>query len=170
MGSNSQNQATGPTGNGMQINLYERFNTNEVLRVQEAWAQAVIDQDAEALLGLYDFDREGGPILFKPTLSMDIRTDRPGTESYFIGGDPRYAYDKGFLNHGWVSVRFESAAGPVFEAGGRACVDMGQYVFETPDGEFVRADYTFSYHKPNGAILITLHHSSLVWAPDPGEH
>ncbi len=149
----------------MELFIYDRFTKEEVEAAQARWAAAVIGQDLETLLSLYDFNREGGPLLFKPTLSCDIRTDVDGTRSYFVGGDGRYPYDQGFIKKGWKSVRFESAAGPVFEAGGRAAVDMGTYYFTTETGDVVPADYTFSYHKPNGQLLITVHHSSLVWEP-----
>ena len=104
----------------MELFIYDRFTKEEVEAAQATWAAAVIGQDLETLLSLYDFNREGGPLLFKPTLSCDIRTDVDGTRSYFVGGDGRYPYDQGFIKKGWKSVRFESAAGPVFEAGGRA--------------------------------------------------
>ena len=37
---------------------------------------------------------------------------------------------------------------------------MGHYYFSAPDGSVVKADYSFSYHKRDGRVLITLHHSS----------
>ena len=33
------------------------------------------------------------------------------------------------------------------------------------DGNATRADYTFAYHKLEGRVLISLHHSSLTWFP-----
>ena len=33
------------------------------------------------------------------------------------------------------------------------------------DGNATRAYYTFAYHKIDGRVLISLHHSSLTWLP-----
>ena len=70
---------------------------------------------------------------------------------------------EGFLNRGWKRVEFQSAAGPVLKAGGLGPKDMGHYTFG--DGNATRADYTFAYHKLDGQVLISLHHSSLTWLP-----
>ena len=144
---------------------YHTMTVTEILAAQRAWADAVASQDIDGLLALYDFDSENGPLLFNPTMATEIRTERRGARSYFVGGDDRYPTDTGFLNKGWQSVRFESAVGPVFEGGGLAANDMGSYVFTDEKGEEARADYTFSYHKIEGRVLITLHHSSFVYEP-----
>ena len=39
------------------------------------------------------------------------------------------------------------------------------FAFVDGDGNATRADYTFAYHKLNGRVLISLHHSSLTWFP-----
>ena len=69
----------------------------------------------------------------------------------------------GFLRLGWKRVEFHSAVGPIYKAGGLGYKDMGQYVFVNGDGHATRADYTFTYHKIEGRVLISLHHSSLTW-------
>ncbi len=145
---------------------HEIMTTEDISSAQRAWGDAVAAGDVASLLALYDFDNVHGPILFKPTMAADIRTDRAGAESYFVGGDARYPDDTGFLNKGWTSVTFHSAVGAVFEGGGLAANDMGKYVFVDQDGNAARADYTFSYHKVGGRVLITLHHSSFVYAPE----
>jgi hypothetical protein len=144
---------------------YHALTIDEVLVAQRAWADAVVAQDIEGLLALYDFHSDNGPLLFNPTMATEIRTDRGGTRSYFVGGDDRYPTDTGFLHKGWRRVRFQSAAGPVFEGGGLAANDMGYYVFTDRDGAEASANYTFSYHKIDGRVLITLHHSSFVYEP-----
>ncbi len=134
----------------------QNITTNDVLEAQRIWADAVVAQDINGLASLYDFEI----LLFKPTMAAHIRIDEAGTRSYFVGGDPRFSDDKGFLHHGFIGVRFESARGPMLEAGGGSAQDMGHYYFSSPDGTVVKADYSFSYHKRNGKVLITLHHSS----------
>ena len=76
--------------------------------------------------------------------------------------------DHGFLNRGWKRVEFQSAVGPILKAGGLGYKDMGHYTFVDGDGNATRADYTFAYHKLDGRVLISLHHSSLSWLP-PGD-
>ena len=41
--------------------------TTEVIRAQEAWVDAVIAQDVETLLALYDFGSQDEPLLFADT-------------------------------------------------------------------------------------------------------
>ena len=144
---------------------FEKMTKTDVLNAQRAWVQSIIDQDIDSLLELYDFGSPDEPLLFKPTLADVIRTDEAGTRSYFVGGNPDYPHDDGFLNHGWKHVEFKSAAGPILKAGGLGYKDMGQYTFVNKNGDATRADYTFAYHKLNGKVLISLHHSSLTWIP-----
>ena len=145
--------------------IYEPMTKAEVVAAQRAWARYVVDQDVENLLDLYDFGSPDAPLLFKPTLADIIRLDRAGTRSYFVGGNPDYPHDSGFLKRGWVRVDFQSAVGPILKAGGLGYKDMGHCTFFDKDGNATRADYTFAYHKLNGRVLISLHHSSLTWVP-----
>ena len=148
------------------IREFERMTKAEVIHAQRAWTQAVVDQDVETLLGLYDFGSPDEPLLFKPTLTDEIRLDEEGTRSYFVGGNPKYPHDSGFLFNEWKRIEFQSAAGPLLKAGGLGYKDMGHYTFFKENGETTRADYTFAYHKLNGQVLISLHHSSLTWSPE----
>ncbi|MEM6957892.1 MAG: hypothetical protein AAF645_19505, partial [Myxococcota bacterium] len=97
---------------------FEMMTKAEVVNAQRAWAKAVIEQDVDTLLGLYDFGAPDAPLLFKPTLADVIRLDEAGARSYFVGGNPDYPHDGGFLNHGWKHVEFQSAVGPILKAGG----------------------------------------------------
>lgn len=54
---------------------FEKMTKAEVINAQRAWAKAVIEQDVETLLGLYDFGSPDEPLLFKPTLADVIRVD-----------------------------------------------------------------------------------------------
>lgn len=145
--------------------VYEPMTKAEVIAAQRAWAKCVTERDVEGLLNLYDFGGAEEPLLFKPTLADVIRLDRAGARSYFVGGDPDYPNDDGFLNRGWKTVEFQSAVGPVLKAGGLGYKDMGHYTFVDRKGNATRADYTFAYHKLNGRVLISVHHSSLTWLP-----
>ncbi len=144
---------------------YEPMTKAEVISAQRAWAKHVTEQNVEELLALYDFGSPDEPLLFKPTLADVIRLDREGAKSYFVGGDPNYPNDHGFLKNGWKQVDFQSAVGPILKAGGLGYKDMGHYTFVNGAGDATRADYTFAYHKLDGKVLISLHHSSLTWFP-----
>lgn len=149
----------------MSMRRFERMTKAEVVAAQRDWAKYVIENDVEKLLDLYDFGTPDEPLLFKPTLADVIRLDRAGARAYFAGGDPDYPGDQGFLNRGWKRVELQSAAGPILKAGGLGYKDMGHYTFVDGDGNATRADYTFAYHKLDGRVLISLHHSSLTWLP-----
>ncbi|MEM6818588.1 MAG: hypothetical protein AAF578_07340 [Pseudomonadota bacterium] len=144
---------------------FQKMTKAEVIAAQREWAKYVTEQDVEHLLELYDFGSADEPLLFKPTLADVIRLDRAGARAYFVGGDENYPHDEGFLNRGWKRVEFQSSAGPILKAGGLGYKDMGHYTFVDGDGNATRADYTFAYHKLNGRVLISLHHSSLTWLP-----
>ncbi|MEL6207365.1 MAG: hypothetical protein AAFR47_18925, partial [Pseudomonadota bacterium] len=92
---------------------FEHMTKAEVIAAQRAWARFVTEQDVDDLLDLYDFGTPDEPLLFKPTLADVIRLDRAGAKSYFIGDDPDYPNDDGFLKRGWTHVEFQSAAGPI---------------------------------------------------------
>lgn len=144
---------------------FEKMTRAEVINAQRAWAKAIVAKDLEAVLALYDFGSDDEPLLFKPTLADIIRIDEAGARAYFAGGDPDYPHDSGFLNHNWKHIDFQSEVGPVIKAGGLGYKDMGHYTFVNEKGDATRADYTFAYHKLNGKVLISLHHSSLTWIP-----
>ena len=103
---------------------FEPMTKAEVIAAQRAWARYVTEQDVDKLLDLYDFGTPDEPLLFKPTLADVIRLDRAGARAYFVGGDPNYPHDQGFLNRGWKRVEFQSAAGPILKAGGLGYKDM----------------------------------------------
>ena len=145
--------------------IFEPITDTEVIVAQRTWAKHVTEQNVDKLLELYDFGTPNQPLIFKPTLSEIIRHDRESTRSYFVGRDPNFPHDQGFLNRGWKKVEFHSAVGPLPNPGGLSYSDMGQYAFVARDGDVTRADYTFVYHKRNGCVLISLHHSSLTWLP-----
>ncbi|MEM7208285.1 MAG: hypothetical protein AAF434_10700 [Pseudomonadota bacterium] len=144
---------------------FEELTKAEVVDAQRAWIKAVVDQDVETLLGLYDFGTPDEPLLFKPTLADVIRVDEEGARSYFVGGNASYPNDGGFLYNAWKQIEFESTAGPVLDAGGLSYKDMGHCTFINGNGDATRADYTFAYHKLDGKVMISLHHSSLTWTP-----
>ena len=57
---------------------FETMTKAEVIQAQRAWVKAVVEQDLETLLELYDFGSPDEPLLFKPTLTDVIRLDEAG--------------------------------------------------------------------------------------------
>ena len=96
----------------MSERTFQPMTKAEVVTAQRAWAKAVTEQNVEELLELYDFGTSDEPLLFKPTLADVIRLDREGARSYFVGGDPNYPHDHGFLNRGWKTVEFKVPSDP----------------------------------------------------------
>ena len=144
---------------------FQRITKSEVIKAQHLWAKYVTEQNIEKLLDLYDFGNPEEPLLFKPTLADVIRTERTGARSYFVGGNPLFPQDKGFLKNEWKLVKLNSIAGPIPSPGGLEYRDMGHYDFVNAEDNTTSADYTFVYHKLENSVLITLHHSSLAWKP-----
>lgn len=123
---------------------------------QVAWSKAVISQDADALLSFYSF-----PVLFKPTLASEVRTTPEGALSYFVGGNPDFPEDSGFLFNDWQKIRWERRALQLPTSPGGRILDMGHYWFTAPDGSDTKVDYTFGYVPTPEGLKIDLHHSSL---------
>ena len=55
-----ENQSSNPCE--VAVRSFEKMGKAEVINAQRAWAKAVIDQDVETLLGLYDFGSPDEPL------------------------------------------------------------------------------------------------------------
>lgn len=129
------------------------ITVDQINAAQRAWTAAVVAQDLEGLLSLY-----ADNAVLKPTLSSLIRRDRQGLLHYFMG-NPETA-DVGFLKMGFTKAEITETA-PQLQ--GDVAVDTGHYEFTKPDGDIVKADFTFSYIKGSeGKLLILCQHSSLA--------
>ena len=100
-------------------------------------------------------------VLFKPTLAA-VEQFRPNFESalsYFVASNNECPEDKGFAIKGWTKVRFENADIILYDT---TALAMGNYFFTTPEGDEVKAEYTFGYVvDASGNLRIQLHHSSI---------
>ena len=90
----------------------------EVLAAQQGWCKALVEisatnaksgQAAAKALAETVIDSgyayQTGPVLFKPTLTVNpqtFRTEREGALAYFVGGDPAYPDDSGFALNDWT--------------------------------------------------------------------
>lgn len=121
----------------------------------KATAKAVID-------GAYGYNL--GPVLFKPTLTVEPQTFRPTAEgalAYFVGSDPNYPADTGFALKGWTSVKIENSA--IFISG-KTAQTMGKVHITDAEGKVTTVDKTWGYQLDDaGNLRIVLHHSSLPY-------
>lgn len=162
---------------GLLLNpLAAAITAEEVVAAQEAWAEGVVAIGAAHTAGedyvavarahveeKYAFQM--GDVLFKPTKAVEaqFRTTMESALSYFVGGNDAFPEDGGFALQPWVSIRWENAALYLTDD---YAVAMGNYWFETTDGDEVKVEYTFGFIRDeDGNLRINLHHSSL---PFPG--
>lgn len=145
----------------------------DIKAAQKMWGDAVVSIGAagedsaktaeEAAKTAYSF--EMGPILFKPTLAAEtpFRPDMEGTLSYFVGGNEKYAEDKGFAMKPWTNVRFDNDHIKIF---GNKAIAMGHYYFTDKNGDETKVEYTKGYVKTeDGRVLLFLQDSSLPYSP-----
>ncbi|KAL7533886.1 hypothetical protein ACHAXR_011432 [Thalassiosira sp. AJA248-18] len=109
----------------------------------DLWNDALRTGDPATVAKRYA--REG---VLLPTLSDVPRTDRVGTEDYFVH----------FLEKKPVGKIFE---GDIF-VGNNWAQDAGIYEFTFQDGSKVKARYSFVYVYEDGRWMISHHHSSLM--------
>lgn len=147
------------------------ITATDVEAAQAMWGDAVVaigkaGDDApkvakEAAQAAYAF--ELGPIQFKPTLAAEtpFRPDLEGALSYFVGGNDKFAEDKGFALKPWSKVRFENHT---VKMHGNIAITMGHYFFTGPDDTETKVEYTKGYVKTeDGKVLIFLQDSSLPY-------
>jgi hypothetical protein len=149
----------------------------DVVAAQGAWCQALLDiskandtggQAAAKALAEKVIDTaygyESGPVLFKPTLTVDpqtFRTTRQGALAYFVGGDPEYPNDKGFALKGWKACKVNDEAILLL---GNTATTMGKVELTGNDGAVTTVDKTWQYVKDeDGTLRIVVHHSSLEY-------
>lgn len=154
------------------------IDEKEVMAAQKGWCQALVDisainaksgQAAAKALAEKVIDAaygyQMGPVLFKPTLTVNpqtFRTTRDGALSYFVGGDATYPNDSGFALKDWVKCEVDNAA--VFIAGDSAST-MGKVNFTDKNGDVTTVDKTWSFVKDDaGQLRIVVHHSSLEYS------
>lgn len=148
------------------------ISKEEILKVQNAWADSIIDLSrrfkektdfeapAEKLVDdLYDY--QNGPVLFKPTKAAlePFRETREKALSYFIGKNGVCSEDLGFAILDWVEISFKNHQIVLQKQTAWA---MGHYFFKNSQGETTQVEYTFGYRRgEDQKIKIFLHHSSI---------
>jgi hypothetical protein len=116
---------------------------------------------------LYDFN---GPyqFLFRPTLAYGahaFRTDRAGTLSYFIGGNPQYPNDgQGFARGPWAACDYSNdLPGGVkgIQIYGNTAVAMGTVTLKDLQNKPTTVDKVFAFRKlPDNTVKLIVHMSA----------
>ncbi|MDC0362498.1 hypothetical protein OAN12_05585 [Halioglobus sp.] len=152
----------------------------EIITAQNGWCNALVEisatnaksgQAAAKALAESVIDSayayQMGPVLFKPTLTVNpqtFRTTREGALAYFVGGDPAYPNDTGFALNDWTACEEDNAA--IFISGNTAST-MGKVHFTDSEGNITTVDKTWQFVKDDeGQLRIVLHHSSLEHTAD----
>ena len=148
------------------------IHREDIENVQKLWSRMIVRIGAlkedrnvceayarERLDDLYAFEK--GDVLFKPTKASvtPFRLNKLSALSYFIGGNPEFAEDRGFALEPWVKVRFQNVGFILKEKHATA---VGNAYFTNANQKEIQAHYTFGYIKCEGSLLkIEAHHSSL---------
>eukprot|EP00928_Gymnodinium_smaydae_P045670 TRINITY_DN30404_c0_g2_i1.p1 TRINITY_DN30404_c0_g2~~TRINITY_DN30404_c0_g2_i1.p1 ORF type:complete len:854 (-),score=140.25 TRINITY_DN30404_c0_g2_i1:81-2567(-) len=143
----------------------------EVERAQSAWGQAFMAIGAERSIGgdylgraarlvdgLYAYGSH--PVFFKPAEAREdpFRSTREGAISYFVGGNRRFAEDRGVALQPWRAVRFANEA---MELRGREALVIGNMFLTGPQGVQSKSTYTLGYVADDAGLLrLNLHHAS----------
>ena len=144
----------------------------EVEEAQRAWGDGIVAISAahssgEDYVGLSKnhidtlYAYQISPVLFKPTMAAEqqFRSTFEEALSYFTASNGVCPEDNGFAINGWTKVRFENKDMILNDAN---ALVMGNYFFTSPEGNEVKAEFTFGYMRDsNGALRINVHHSSL---------
>ncbi len=156
----------------------ECITEREVVEAQALWGQGIVrigkvftdkgdytKEAADFIQEMYGYDL--GSVLFKPTLAStnQFRPSFDAALSYFVGGNPAYAEDKGFAIAPYTKVKFNNIG--IINNSCSMAVAMGNYFFTGLDGKETKVEYTFAYVKDHdGKLRIVAHQSSLPYAPN----
>lgn len=102
-----------------------------------------------------------GPVLFKPAEVKEhpFRLERAGALSYFRGLNDDFPEDEGFALKPWARFSF-SNYGIILQE--ETAIAMGNYVFETKEGETTEAQYTIGFKKDaEGSLRINYFFASI---------
>lgn len=156
---------------------------DEVNKAQRRWCKGLIaickkypngDYKAEAerfIAENYDFGKSA--VFFRPTLAMapqNFRTTLEGALSYFIGENPRFPKDDGFIKKGWVKAKFDNTieGKRAIQVHGNIGIAMGNvYLMQevTVGGTWTVVDKVFVYFKRDNEVRLIVHNSAVSNIP-----
>jgi len=111
----------------------------------------------------YDFNGSG-QVFFRPTLAYDphaFRTDKPGTLSYFIGGNPAFPNDgNGFARGDWVACDASAMRLIQIPAPGDIALSMGVVTLTDRQNKPTKVDKVFAFRKQGNQLKLIVHMSA----------
>lgn len=159
----------------------------EIDEAQAAWCKGLVDiakasrehrdyltKANEFIDNMYDFNGKG-KVFFRPTLAYKphaFRTDRPGTLSYFIGGNLSFPNDgEGFARGPWASADYSNDLGEGvkgIQIYGDIAVVMGTVTLRDTSGKPTTVDKVFVFRKEaDHKLKLILHMSAKSNEPSP---
>jgi hypothetical protein len=119
----------------------------------------------------YDFGESA--VFFRPTLAMapqNFRTTREGALAYFIGENPRFPKDDGFIKKGWVKAKFDNTieGKKAIQVHRNIGIAMGNvYLMQevTLGGTWTVVDKVFVYLKRGNEVRLIVHNSAVSNLP-----
>ena len=119
----------------------------------------------------YDFGESA--VFFRPTLAMapqNFRTTREGALSYFIGENPKFPRDDGFIKKGWVKAKFDNTieGKKAIQVHRNIGIAMGNVYLRqevTVGGTWTVVDKVFVYLKRGNEIRLIVHNSAVSNLP-----
>ena len=114
----------------------------------DQWCQAVVEEDIQKILSLYEDDA-----LLKPTFSSKIQSGLKAIQNYFTGDEEQV----GFLARGIKKISCKVEQVLYLD---HSFILMGTYQF-TCSHETFKAHFTFVLKESAGGFKILAHHSSL---------
>lgn len=111
----------------------------------------------------YDFNGRG-QVFFRPTLAYAphaFRTDKAGTLSYFIGGNPNFPNDgNGFAREPWAACDATNIRLIQIPVPGDIALSMGPLTLTDRSGKKTMVDKTFAFRKQGNQLKLIVHMSA----------
>ena len=161
-----------------------KITKDEVNKAQKRWCKGLL-KICEKYITNGDYKTEAGEfidknydfgkseVFFRPTLAMaphNFRTTREGALSYFIGDNPRFPDDDGFIKKKWVEAKFDNRieGKDAIQVHGNIGIAMGNVYLRqevTIGGKWTVVDKVFVYLKRDGEVRLIVHNSALSNIP-----
>lgn len=149
---------------------------SEVNAAQQAWCDGLVkigktykergDYKAVASQIIDDlYDYKDGKVFFRPTLASGkhaFRPTREGALAYFVGGNDNFPEDTGFALKQWAKVRYDNNASENgVQIHGDIAITMGNVFLTNAEGDEVKVDKTFVFHRgKDGKLRLCVHKSA----------
>lgn len=164
----------------------DHITDDEINAAQQEWCDRLLaicrkylDEDPSYVRDTEDFvddmyDFSKGRVFFRPTLAkapQHFRTTRQGALSYFLGGDPDFPQDTGFIKYGWLSARYHNEVedDQAIQRHGNIGIAMGNVYLSNEEmrvgARETIVDKLFVFMKRGGEVRLIVHNSAATNLP-----